>query len=248
MDGNCAAAKTRGQQRALHFPALRSVRFSSALGPLRKLVVAARDHFDCPDVFVQLDLRCLAAFDGKQHLHSDRFYRAGRSRLQKRHPHRRVREADPGSRSKRPLHRRGRSLPPPIASDPDDFLCFYFRCSSSCSQHRRGCRDAPGFGYCRLLWNARSNRLRPLSYARVLRRHHVVQRAPDESSCANTNSSHATVGGGTSQLISTVNASLITGLAGPFSDSLKKRLQSATVTRKKVLEDSGTVGIYFFSQ
>jgi len=47
------------------FPALRSLRLSSALGSLRELVVAARDHFDCPDVPVQLDLRCLVALDGE---------------------------------------------------------------------------------------------------------------------------------------------------------------------------------------
>src|SRR5207245_350678 len=69
------------QQRDLHFPALRSVRFSAALGTLRELVVATRNHFDCPHVLVQFDLRCLATFDGEQHLYPDRVHCAGWTRL-----------------------------------------------------------------------------------------------------------------------------------------------------------------------
>src|SRR5258708_36427299 len=97
MDGDRAPANARRQQRHLYFPALRSVRFSSALGALRKLVVAARDHSDRADVFVQLDLRRLDSLDGEQYLYADRFYCAGRTRLQERHTDRRVRETDPGS-------------------------------------------------------------------------------------------------------------------------------------------------------
>ena len=99
--------------------------------------VAARDHSHRPDVSVQLDRRRLAALDGEQHLYPDRLRRAGRARLQERHPHRRVRETDPGSRRQRSLHRRGRSLPPSIAPDPDDFLRLHFRCPSAGSQQRR---------------------------------------------------------------------------------------------------------------
>ena len=88
MDRDSAATEARRQQRDLHFPALRAVRLSSALGALRKLDVAPRNHSHCPDVSVQLDLRCLAAFDGKQYLHPDRFCRARRACLQERHPDR----------------------------------------------------------------------------------------------------------------------------------------------------------------
>src|SRR5256886_8716060 len=51
--GDSAPAKTCGQQRDLHFPALRSVRFLAALGALRELVVAPRNHFDRSHVSVQ---------------------------------------------------------------------------------------------------------------------------------------------------------------------------------------------------
>ena len=51
-----------------------------------------------------------------------------RARLQKRHPDRRVRQTNSGSRWQGSLHRRGRSLPAPIAPDPDDILRLHFRC------------------------------------------------------------------------------------------------------------------------
>ena len=200
MDRDSAPAKTRRQQRDLHFPALCAVRLSSALGALRKLGVAPRNHSHCPDVSVQLDLRCLAAFDGKQHLHPDRFCRAGRARLQERHPDRRVRQTNPGSRSQRSFHRRSRSLPPAIASDSDDFICFHFWCSPSGSQHRCRRGNAPGARHRCLLRNARSNRLRPISHARLLRRDHVVQRAPRQNFRTRTNTIRATFNGGTGPL------------------------------------------------
>jgi len=81
VDGDSAPAKTCRQQRDLHFPALRSVRFPAALGALRELVFAARNHFDRSHVSVQFDLWCLAAFDGEQHLHTDRIHCACRARL-----------------------------------------------------------------------------------------------------------------------------------------------------------------------
>ena len=187
VDGDRAPAKARRQQRDLHFPALRSVRFSAALGALRKLVVAARNHSHRPDVSVQLDLRRLAALDGEQHLYPDRLRRAGRARLQERHPDRRIRETNSGSRPQRPFHRRGRSLPSPIASDPDDFICLHLRCSSAGCQF--GCRrgNAASARHRRLFRNARSYRLRPFSDAGVLRRHHVVQRTPRQNTSARAN-------------------------------------------------------------
>ncbi len=81
LDGDRAPAKARRQQRDLHFPTLRAVRFSSALGALRKLGITARDYSHRPDVSVQLDLWCLAALDGEQHLHPDRLHCACRARL-----------------------------------------------------------------------------------------------------------------------------------------------------------------------
>src|SRR5207302_10951764 len=98
MDGDSAATEARRQQRDLHFPSLCAVRVSAALGALRKLVIAARDHSHRPDVPVQFDLWCLAALDGEQHLYSDWFYCPGRTRLQERHSDRRIRETESGSR------------------------------------------------------------------------------------------------------------------------------------------------------
>ena len=56
--------------------------------------------------------------------------------------------------------------------------------------------------------------LRPLSYARVLRRHHVVQRTPQQNFRARTDPIRSTVNGGTRPLISIMDANLITALAG----------------------------------
>ena len=52
--------------------------------------------------------------------------------------------------------------------------------------------------------------LRPLSYARVLRRHHVVQRTPQQNFRARTDPIRSTVNSGTSPLISIMDAILAT--------------------------------------
>ena len=76
MDGDRAPAKLAGNSAIYIFPLCVLFVFLS-LGALRKLVVAARNHFDRPNVFVQFDLRCLAALDGEQHLYPDWVHCAG---------------------------------------------------------------------------------------------------------------------------------------------------------------------------
>jgi multidrug efflux pump subunit AcrB len=73
--------KLAGNSAIYIFPLCVLFVFLAALGALRKLVVATRNHFDRPDVSVQFDLRCLAALDGEQHLYADRVHCSGWTRL-----------------------------------------------------------------------------------------------------------------------------------------------------------------------
>ena len=66
---------------------------SGAGGPVRKLETAAGRHPGRADVLALLPRGRGMARHGREHLHADRFRRAGRPGQQERHPDRRVRQA-----------------------------------------------------------------------------------------------------------------------------------------------------------
>ncbi len=195
VDGPHLPAGHAGQHRAVRFPAVRAARLPGALGALRELVAAARDHPDRAAVPAVRDRRHLARqhgpravargvaariradFPRQQHLHEDRARRADRPRLQERDPDRRVRARPRGSRQR---YRRcgNRGLPPAAAPDPDDELRLHRRRAAAGVRLGRRCRSALRDGHHRGGGHARRDLLRALLHAGVLRRAAQDGRAP----------------------------------------------------------------------
>ena len=168
MDGFDLPAHSRRRHGPVCLSALSAARVSRAGRALRKFPSAARHHLDRADVLAVRDHRRVAQRQRQQHLHADRPDRARRSRVQKRHLDRRVRQAQTGRRPD-PVRRGHRSVPSASAADLDDEHRVHRRRFSARRRHGRGRGNAAGDGHRRVLRHDRRDAVRIISHAGVLR-------------------------------------------------------------------------------
>ncbi len=113
---------------------------------------------------------------GRQHLHADRFRRAGGPGLQECDPHRRIRQGPARRGRRQPPGHPGR-LPPASATDHDDFVRLHPRRGAAGGGRRRRGGNAADPGHGRLQRHVGCDLFRHLPHAGFLFRHPVVCRS-----------------------------------------------------------------------